>query len=176
MNAHSLFTKVLSVWGSRFFRGLFALIFALSLVGIQPARPAQAAGSTRVMCENDASLVGCWRMEEGTGTLLQDGGAFPYNEGTLTNSPPWVAGKMGNWALGLTVLISIRFYTKRCKSKCHKPYCSSLDYNQVQQQLSILLRNYRERRDLNLVFRYRQSVLPDKRSFFVLTVVLDLSN
>jgi hypothetical protein len=67
------------------------LISALML----PLGTASAVSSNRAMCENDASLVGCWRMEEGSGTSLQDGGATPFNDGTLTNSPTWVAGKYG---------------------------------------------------------------------------------
>src|SRR5512136_3054825 len=93
MNTHSLFMRSLSTWSVKLFRVIFALIFALSLVGIQPARPAQAAaGSTRVMCENDASLVGCWRME---GNAL-DGGSTPFNDGTLVGSPTFPAGYIGN--------------------------------------------------------------------------------
>ena len=40
------------------------LISALML----PMGTVSAVSSNRVMCENDASLVGCWRMEEGSGT------------------------------------------------------------------------------------------------------------
>ena len=67
------------------------LIGALML----PMGTASAESSNRVMCENDPNLVGCWRMEEGSGTSLQDGGATPFNDGTLNNSPTWVAGKYG---------------------------------------------------------------------------------
>lgn len=59
-------------------------------------RPQMTAGSTRIMCENDLSLVGCWRMEEGSGTTLQDGGAAPYNDATLLNSPTFTKpGQIG---------------------------------------------------------------------------------
>ncbi len=54
------------------------------------------AGSTRVMCEADPTLVGCWRMDEEAGTTIQDGGASPYNDGTLINNPTWLPGKIGN--------------------------------------------------------------------------------
>jgi hypothetical protein len=43
MTTHFLSTKTLSSWGVRLFRVTFALIFALSLVGLQPAGPAAAS-------------------------------------------------------------------------------------------------------------------------------------
>ena len=92
-------TKTLFALNPRIIHALVIFSMLLSVVGLTPV---SAASSTRVMCENDTSLVGCWRMEEGTGTSLQDGGASPYNDGTLTNSPPWVTGKLGNWGLGFT--------------------------------------------------------------------------
>ncbi len=78
------------------------LISALML----PLGTVSAVSSNRVMCENDGSLVGCWRMEEGSGTALQDGGATPFNDGTLTNSPTWVAGKIGSSALAFNSSLS----------------------------------------------------------------------
>src|SRR5690349_9175702 len=83
----------------RVFSFFAILSMLLSAVGMIPAA---AAGSTRVLCEADATLVGCWRMEEGSGTTLYDGGAAPYNDGTLSNSPAWVAGKIGNSALAFS--------------------------------------------------------------------------
>jgi len=90
-------------------RLLFAAVIAISSLSLLsiPVPPVSAdAGSTRVMCENDPSLVGCWRMEEGSGTLLQDGGALPFNDGTLINGPTWVAGKIGSSALSFDRALS----------------------------------------------------------------------
>ena len=82
-------------------RIIMVLAMAISplAINIQPV-----SASTRVMCENDASLVGCWRMEEGSGGILQDGGASPFNDVSLVASPTWVSGKVGNYAIGLMVL------------------------------------------------------------------------
>ncbi len=74
------------------------LISALML----PMGTVSAVSSNRVMCENDASLVGCWRMEEGSGTSFQDGGGeIPpnVNDGTLTHSTVWGTGNNSNYAL-----------------------------------------------------------------------------
>ena len=74
------------------------LISALML----PLGSVSAVSSNRVMCENDASLVGCWRMEEGSGTSLQDGGATPFNDGATNGSPSFsTPGKIGNYAIQL---------------------------------------------------------------------------
>ncbi len=86
---------------------LMILVMLFSAVGISPAgaasveRPRAAAGSTRVMCENDASLVGCWRMEEGSGSTLNDGGAAPYNNLSSSTPPTFIPGKIGNYAIAL---------------------------------------------------------------------------
>jgi uncharacterized repeat protein (TIGR01451 family) len=42
MTAHTLFTRALSIWGTRLFRVLFALVFAISLVGVNPVSAAPA--------------------------------------------------------------------------------------------------------------------------------------
>src|SRR5689334_17049532 len=77
----------------RVFSFFAILSMLLSAVGMIPAA---AAGSTRVMCDADPALVGCWRMEEGSGTIIQDGSPTHLNDGTLTGSPSFVAGKIGN--------------------------------------------------------------------------------
>ena len=46
-------------------------------------------------CGSDPSLVGCWLMDEGSGTIAADGGALPANNATLTGAPAWVAGQSG---------------------------------------------------------------------------------
>jgi hypothetical protein len=52
-------------------RQIFTIIvFLTSLPRANMLPVSAAAGSTRVMCENDASLVGCWRLEEGSGTTI----------------------------------------------------------------------------------------------------------
>jgi len=77
-------------------RIILAVAFLLGSLHVIPITPVTAAaGSTRVMCEYDPSLVGCWRMEEGGGTTLQDGGALHFNDGTIINNPSWVSGKIG---------------------------------------------------------------------------------
>ena len=81
---HTGTTKTLFSISLRAIYVLMILSMLLSAVGIDPVR---AAGSARVMCENDASLVGCWRMEEGSGTTLYDGGATPLNDGTYNRDP-----------------------------------------------------------------------------------------
>ena len=43
----------------------------------------------------DESLVGYWNMDEGIGSVMQDGSGN-NNNGTLVNSPAWVTGKFGN--------------------------------------------------------------------------------
>jgi len=93
MTTHRLLTKVLSIWGIKIFRVLFALIFATSMIGVNPV---SAAPSPRVMCENDASLVGCWRMEEGSGATLRDGSPTYLNDGAITGTPTFVTGQIGN--------------------------------------------------------------------------------
>jgi VCBS repeat-containing protein len=73
------------------------LISALML----PLGTVSAVSSNRVMCEADSSLVGCWRMEEGSGTTLQDGGTTPFNDGTTVASPSFAPGKIGSYAIAL---------------------------------------------------------------------------
>ena len=46
-------------------------------------------------CGSDPSLVGCWLMDEGSGTVANDGGALPANNATWTGAPAWVAGQSG---------------------------------------------------------------------------------
>jgi len=50
-------------------------------------------------CESDVTLVGCWLMEEGSGTTLFDGSFAHANNGTTVGSPTWVTGKTGSYAL-----------------------------------------------------------------------------
>jgi len=45
-------------------------------------------------------LVGYWAMEEGSGTTLIDSSS-PANNATTVGNPPWVAGKVGSYALSL---------------------------------------------------------------------------
>ncbi len=59
----------------RFVAIITILSMLLGAVGAPQQKALAAAGSNRVMCEADTSLVGCWRMEEGSGTTLYDGGA-----------------------------------------------------------------------------------------------------
>ena len=51
-------------------------------------------------CESDATLVGCWQMEENGGTVLIDGSSY-FNDGALNGAPAWAAGKVGSYALDL---------------------------------------------------------------------------
>jgi hypothetical protein len=44
---------------------------------------------------NNSRLVGCWNMNEGSGVVAHDSSGNG-NNGTLVNSPTWVAGKHGN--------------------------------------------------------------------------------
>lgn len=84
------------------FRLITVLFLIFSALSLEPAKPVSAAaGSTRVMCENDPSLVGCWRMEEGSGTTLYDGGAEPYNDASTVGSPDFVGGQIGDHAISL---------------------------------------------------------------------------
>ena len=56
--------------------------------------------ATTAACENDSTLVGCWPMEEGSGTSLIDGSAY-FNDGAISNGAAWVAGQVGTYALDL---------------------------------------------------------------------------
>ncbi len=47
-------------------------------------------------CGSDPSLVGCWPMNEGSGTTAIDGGALPANNVTFAGDPTWVAGQSGS--------------------------------------------------------------------------------
>ena len=53
-----------------------------------------------VACEDDPSLVACFPMEEGSGSLLVDGSSY-YNDGVLYGSNTWSTGKVGTYALDL---------------------------------------------------------------------------
>ncbi|MBK8784602.1 MAG: tandem-95 repeat protein [Anaerolineales bacterium] len=46
------------------------------------------------LCPNDAALVGCWQMEEGSGAFVIDGTSFG-NDGAITGAPTWPAGVSG---------------------------------------------------------------------------------
>ncbi|MBK7319521.1 LamG-like jellyroll fold domain-containing protein [Candidatus Villigracilis affinis] len=50
--------------------------------------------ATTVACENDPTLVGCWPMEEGSGTSIIDGSAY-FNDGATVNGAAWVTGHTG---------------------------------------------------------------------------------
>ena len=52
------------------------------------------------LCENDPTLVSCWPMEEGSGTVVIDATTYG-NDGNTTGGPTWVAGKVGSYALNL---------------------------------------------------------------------------
>ena len=47
-------------------------------------------------CGSDPSLVGCWPMNEGSGTTAIDSGALPANNVTFAGDPTWVAGQSGS--------------------------------------------------------------------------------
>ena len=68
--------------------------------GTEDSNTATVAVLVREGCEDDPTLVGCWQMEEGSGSVLVDGSSFG-NNATLFGSPTWVAGKTGNYALDL---------------------------------------------------------------------------
>ncbi len=53
-----------------------------------------------VTCEADPTLVGCWPMEEGSGSVLMDGSSY-LNDAALVGAPAWAAGKVGSYALDL---------------------------------------------------------------------------
>ena len=56
-----------------------------------------------------ADLVGCWPMEESSGPVVIDA-TVNGNDGTTVAAPPWVAGKLGVWALsfnGTTQNVSV---------------------------------------------------------------------
>ncbi len=78
MNTHAFFTKALSSWNVKLFRLLFALIFALSLMGLQPAHP--------VAADSLASCTGCT-------TSTADGNVIYTftGSGTATNGAPAVS-------------------------------------------------------------------------------------
>ena len=46
------------------------------------------------LCGNDPNLVACWPMEEGSGEFVIDA-TVNGNDGNITGSPTWVAGKNG---------------------------------------------------------------------------------
>ena len=98
MKSHSIqFVKVAL---HRSLSTLMILSMMLGALGIPTNVAHAAAGSTRVMCENDPTLAGCWRMEEGSGTTLYDGGAAPYNDASLVASPTFpTPGKVGSYSL-----------------------------------------------------------------------------
>jgi uncharacterized repeat protein (TIGR01451 family) len=56
--------------------------------------------SGNLTCETDPTLVGCWQMEENSGTLLLDGSTYA-NNATLYGGPTWVAGRVGSYAIDL---------------------------------------------------------------------------
>src|SRR6185503_1333269 len=51
-------------------------------------------------CEIDATLVGCWQMEENGGSILIDGSSFT-NHASLIGSPVWTPGMVGTYSLSL---------------------------------------------------------------------------
>jgi hypothetical protein len=51
-------------------------------------------------CGSDPTLVGCWQMEEGSGSVLLDGSSYA-NDASVIGSPAWGAGKVGTYALDL---------------------------------------------------------------------------
>ncbi len=51
-------------------------------------------------CAAETGLVGCWQMEEGSGTAIYDGSPAG-NDGTTAGGPTWVTGKTGDYALSL---------------------------------------------------------------------------
>ncbi len=53
------------------------------------------------LCGIDSALVGCWPMDEGSGTTVSDVGAAPVNDGTLNGSPTWATGHDGLYGLSL---------------------------------------------------------------------------
>ncbi|MDD5371701.1 MAG: LamG domain-containing protein [Anaerolineaceae bacterium] len=62
---------------------------------------AQAAPSRDPLCGSSINLVGCWRMEEGSGVTLVDGSGNGL-DATTVESPTWsTPGKVGNYSLHL---------------------------------------------------------------------------
>ena len=51
-------------------------------------------------CESDPTLVGCWQMEENTGTTLIDGSSY-FNDAALYGAPAWQTGFVGSYAMDL---------------------------------------------------------------------------
>jgi hypothetical protein len=49
-------------------------------------------------CAFDATLVGCWKMEENGGSTLFDGSSFA-NHASITGSPAWGPGRIGTYSL-----------------------------------------------------------------------------
>lgn len=79
-------------------RLLLIFIFFLGSLPLSQSSNTVQAQTTilRVMCENDSSLVGCWRMDEGAGSLLLDGSPAHTHDAALVNSPIFATpGKIG---------------------------------------------------------------------------------
>ena len=75
-------------------------------------------GSTLTLLPySDSGLVGYWTFEEGSGSTTQDVSGNG-NTGTLTNSPTWTTGKVGNYALDFDGTSYVLI-----------PYSGSLDLN-----------------------------------------------
>ncbi|HEY3313217.1 MAG TPA: LamG domain-containing protein, partial [Anaerolineales bacterium] len=71
---------------------VFAFLLVSLSVGLE-LPPAQAAPQSITMgvCEADPDLVGCWQMDNGSGSIATNGGAIPANYATI-NTPRWVTG------------------------------------------------------------------------------------
>jgi hypothetical protein len=63
---------------------LVSIVLLLGLSGVVQAEP------------NDANLIGWWKFDEGTGTMVEDSSAYDNNGVTVSSTPTWVDGYPGD--------------------------------------------------------------------------------
>jgi VCBS repeat-containing protein len=68
---------------------------------IAPVDTAPDTLSGNPPCETDTTLVGCWQMEENSGSVLQDGSSYANDAALLGATPTWAPGIVGNYAIDL---------------------------------------------------------------------------
>lgn len=83
----------------RMFTALILISLGLSLFGIPPGKIVKAnygfIHRINTFCDTgDSSLIGCWQLEEGSGSSIIDGSSYG-NNGTTSGSPTWVSGRDG---------------------------------------------------------------------------------
>jgi hypothetical protein len=82
----------------KIFFAFFNITLCLSMLGLPNSGKISAQFDTtnqiNSACGSDPTQVGCWQMEEGSGTQILDG-TGNGNNGTLTGSPTWVPGHTG---------------------------------------------------------------------------------